>query len=64
MPKTPPEMVLAAIGSLGFLLTFRLGLDVGATVVITAVTVVTGFTVPRLWRRWQRATTKGRHAAY
>jgi len=64
VPKTPPEMVLAAIGSLGFLLTFRLGLDVGATVVITAVIVVTGFTVPRLWRRWQRATTKGRHAAY
>jgi hypothetical protein len=61
---TPPEMVLAAIGSLGFLLTVRLGLDVGASVVTTALTVVTAFMVPRLWRRWQRATTKGRHAAY
>jgi hypothetical protein len=63
-PKTPREMVLAAIGGLGFLLTIRLGLDVGASVVTTVVIVVTAFVVPRLWRRWQRATTKGRHAAY
>ena len=63
-PKAPPEMVLAAIGSVGFLLTIRLGLDVGASVVTTVVIAVTAFVVPRLWRRWQRATTKGRHAAY
>ena len=62
--KTPPEMVLAAIGGLGFLLTVRLGLDVGPSVVTTLVVVATAFGVPRLWRRWQRATTKGRHAAY
>lgn len=63
-PKTPPEMVLAAIGGLGFLLTVRFGLDVGPSVVTTLAVVATAFGVPRLWRRWQRATTKGRHAAY
>ena len=63
-PKTPPEMVLAAIGSVALLLTIRLGLDVRASVGTTAAIVVTVFTAPRLWRRWQRATTKGRHAAY
>jgi hypothetical protein len=63
-PKTPPEMVLVGIGGLGFFLTIRLGLDVGASVVTTVVIVATAFVVPRLWRRWQRATTKGRHAAY
>ena len=63
-PKTPPEMVLAAIGSLALLSTIRFGLDVGASVVTTLVIVVAAFMVPRLWRRWRRATTKGRHAAY
>lgn len=63
-PKAPPEMVLAAIGSLGILLTLRLGLDMGPSTVATLVVVAAAFGVPRLWRRWQRATTKGRHAAY
>lgn len=63
-PKTPPEMVLAAIGSITLLLTIRFGLDVGSSVVTTVVIVVTAIVAPRLWRRWQRATTKGRHAAY
>jgi len=60
----PPEMVLVGFGGLGFFLTIRLGLDVGASVVTTVVIVATAFVVPRLWRRLQRATTKGRHAAY
>jgi hypothetical protein len=63
-PRTPPEMVLAAIGSLALLSTIRFGLDPGASVATTAVIVVAAVMVPRLWRRWRRATTRGRHAAY
>lgn len=63
-PKTPPEMALTATGGVALLLTLRLGLDVGPTVLSTLGVVATAVVAPRLWRRWQRATTKGRHAAY
>lgn len=63
-PRTPPEMVVVAIGGLGLLLTVRLGLDVGTSVVTTLALAVTAVVGPRLWRRWRRAKTRGRHADY
>lgn len=62
--KAPPEMVLAATGALALLVTVRFGLEVGPSVVTTLVVAAMAVVVPRLWRRWQRATTSGRHAAY
>ena len=63
-PRTPPELVLAAMGSLALLSTIRFGLDVGASVATTMGIVLAAVLVPRLWRRWRRATTNGRHADY
>lgn len=62
--KTPPEMALAAMGALGLFVTVRLGLDAAPSVLATLVVAAMAIVVPRLWRRWQRATTSGRHAAY